>query len=667
MINRVMTTPRPHALRRLPNAPAEIIARLLTRDRRVLIYGAPGTGKSTLAAGLASALMQEGRDCWCLSADPGSPAFGIAGTVCLGRWQDNHWHAMKEAALCSLDGGRFRLPLIAALRWLITEAPSAGVLLVDGPGVVRGIAGAELLAALVEATAVEAVLMLAREHRPLPLAQELLSLPVEVFRLDAAATAQRPSKRARARRRTERWDQHLANASVQTLDLDTLPVIGSPPPRHAGEAWVGRQIALLDGARTLAMGEAIAVEGNRLQVKLPLPMATATGLLVRDAARSNDGLLGTVEPFIKETLAYLPADLAAGARLGPANSRPIGGRIGIVDVALVNGVFGDPLLHLRLRHQRRSLLFDLGEGARLPARVAHQVSDVFITHAHLDHIAGFLWLLRSRIGDFPPCRIYGPPGLAANIDSLSRGILWDRVEAWRPRFEVIELHGSLRRRFRIEAGDRCSGLGEEAASDGLLLDEPAFRVRAITLDHVSPVLAFALEPSAQINIRKDQLVKRALTAGPWLTELKRRIQMQAHDILIQLPDGRQASCDTLAKELALVSPGKRLVYATDFADSEANRRRVIMLAQGAHTFFCEATFIEADRARAGRTAHLTARACGEIAQTAGVGQLVPFHFSRRYQDCPEQVYAEIAAACTCAIIPKSGSLNTAEATPSDDS
>ena len=80
-------------------------------------------------------------------------------------------------------------------------------------------------------------------------------------------------------------------------------------------------------------------------------------------------------------------------------------RGGIIDVALLNGVCGDPLPHLRLRHQRCSLFFDLGDSARLTPRLAHGVSGVFISHAHMDNISGSLRLLRSRVGDFPSCRL----------------------------------------------------------------------------------------------------------------------------------------------------------------------------------------------------------------------------------------------------------------------
>jgi ribonuclease BN (tRNA processing enzyme) len=322
-------------------------------------------------------------------------------------------------------------------------------------------------------------------------------------------------------------------------------------------------------------------------------------------------------------------------------------------VCLINGVFGDPLLHVRLRHRRRSLLFDLGEGARLPARIAHQVSDVFISHAHVDHIAGFLWLLRSRIGETSLCRLYGPPGLAANIDGLVRGILWDRVGDNGPRFEVIELHGATRCRYAVQAGRPGFTLLEETvAIDGVMLAETGFRVRATTLDHVSPVLAYVLEPVRDINIRKDRLKTRGLSPGPWLGELKRHLQAGNVEAHIVLPDGSSERVQALADELVLISPGKKLAYATDFADTADNRARLLELVHNAHTLFCEATFREADTDQAGRTAHITTRACAEIAEAAGVARLVPFHFSRRYEKDPAAVYAEIAANSRAVVVPE---------------
>ena len=123
--------------------------------------------------------------------------------------------------------------------------------------------------------------------------------------------------------------------------------------------------------------------------------------------------------------------------------------------------------------------------------------------------------------------------------------------------------------------------------------------------------------------------------------------------MIALPDGSTKSVAELATELAMISPGKKLVYATDFADTPGNRQRVIEFARHAHTFFCEATFLQADVERAQRTGHITSRACGEIAAAAGVARLVPFHLSRRYSDNPQALYDEIQEVCDRVMLPAS--------------
>lgn len=47
-----------------------------------------------------------------------------------------------------------------------------------------------------------------------------------------------------------------------------------------------------------------------------------------------------------------------------------------------------------------------------------------------------------------------------------------------------------------------------------------------------------------------------------------------------------------------------------------------------------------------------ARACGEIANAADVQRLMPFHFSRRYEDTPQRVYADVASVCSRTLVPK---------------
>jgi ribonuclease BN (tRNA processing enzyme) len=177
------------------------------------------------------------------------------------------------------------------------------------------------------------------------------------------------------------------------------------------------------------------------------------------------------------------------------------------------------------------------------------------------------------------------------------------------------------------------------------VDDAAFSVRAVTLDHGIPVLALAFEQKPEQHVNRKGLWKTGCQPGPWVGELKHRIAMGETDGEITLTDGRKASVADLADGLIRVTPGDKLVYASDLADTPANRSKLIRLARGAHTFFCEAAFLTAHRRLAAATGHLTARACGEIAAEAGVKRLVPFHLSKRYDHQPGEVFEEVRNAC----------------------
>ena len=628
-------------------SPELIAVRIGDRDRRLLLFGESGIGKSTLADALAREFNRAGRFCLCIGADPGSPSFGPPGAVCLGRWREGGWQLLGLEALCTLDAGRFRLPMVSAVRRLAGRA-APGMLLVDAPGIVRSVAGAELLTGLVEAAGIDTVLVLVRDMEKVPLVNELATLGCETLFLQASGKARLPAKRRRVRQRTRVWDAYLRQARDRAIAVPGKLLTGTPPPLEKEQDWPGRQIAFLSGGRTIALGEILDIGRREFMVRTADFQETPDQILVRDAHRNSQGLLTTFRKTgTAATRSVRPPDVTPypgmEKKTGPIPVVRIGEATGI----LVNGVFGDPLFHLRLHNRKRSILFDLGEGGRLPARLAHQVSDVFVSHAHIDHICGFLWLMRSRIGVPQYCRLFGPPGLSDRIAGLMNGILWDRIGEEGPRFEIGELHDDRLFMYGVQAGrENKEQLGRRPAGGGLLLDDPDCRVWAVTLAHGGiPVLAYSLEQAPKYNVRKEYLAGRNLTPGPWLGELKNRIGAGDRKARIRLPDDTTGPAGSLADDLLLVTPAQKLVYATDLSDTGANRRKLTGLARGAHTFFCEAAFIAADSRYAELSGHLTASACGEIALAAGVGQLAPFHFSRRYEERPGQVYDEVKLFC----------------------
>lgn len=601
-----------------------------------------GIGKSTLTADLARGMEKAGQSCFCLGADPGSPAFGVPGAVSLGRWQNDKWHLVSMEALCSLNAGRFRLPLVSAVKRLVMGA-GRNLLLVDAPGIVRGIAGAELLQGLVEAASIQTILVLCKAGEELPYSDELLSTQTKIHRVQPSPLARRPGRQQRMHQRTRLWNVYLQDAEEMRIDLSLVHLTGTPPPLQAVKEWVGRQAALMQGETTLAMGEVVRIDDNALCIRAPGRGKEFNQVVVRDACLSKEGWLKTAKhaPVYGGSGSVTFPRSASGADTGAMAVARVGG----LTATLMNGVFGDPLLHLRLMNLKQSMLFDLGSGERLPAHLAHQLTDVFITHAHMDHIGGFFWLLRSRIGDFPPCNIYGPPGMADHIDGMINGVHWDRIGESGPRFRVCELHGDYLQITGLQAGKKQRGIiGQKRITDNVMLQAPTFRIQAIMLDHGTPVLAYRFEQKPRLNIRKRRLKDTGVPPGPWLGDLKRAIAAGDRDARIRLPDNSMASAGILADDLILLSPAQKLVYATDLADTASNRERLIRFAENAHTLYCEAAFTQAHKKKAASTGHLTARACGEIARAANVRQLIPFHFSKRYESKPWQIYNEVKSA-----------------------
>lgn len=639
-----------------------ILARtVLDGGGRALLAGEVGSGKSTLVAALADALVAIRGGCAAIGADPGQPAFGPPAALALALREGGAWRPLRVEGIATLDAGRYRLPLVEAFGLLVraAEAEAPGFpLLVDAPGLHRGIAAAELLPALARAAGAGIVLVLCREGGAAPEIPELRAIGAGLRAVPVHPLARRDPDAVRVRRRTSAWRAWLAGATTVALPRDALPVVGSPPPPSLPSAWPGRVAVVLgQGGGTVTLGEVVDLGEEAIVLRAPpFDPASARALCVRDArVDARRGILAT-DPGADEVAAIRRDRAHDGARrraftprevpevpvdLGPP---PLGRRASVTPT-LVNGLFGDPLLHLRVTHERRSLLFDLGEAHDLPARLAHQVSDACVTHAHLDHFSGFAWLLRARVGVEAPCRVFGPPGMAERVEAQVRAFTWNLVGEQGPRFRVGELHGGEVRWFDVQAGrPGPSPAGISPAPGGLLLEDAAFRIRAVTLDHRTPVLAFALEEARHLAVRRERLEERGWPPGPWLGELKRAIARGEREARIPVPGGDRIRAGDLEEDLLIAQPGQKLAYATDLADTPENRRALVELARGADLLICEASFVEEDAARARETYHLTARACGEIAAEAGVFRLVPFHFSSRYESRPEDVYAEVLAA-----------------------
>lgn len=315
---------------------------------------------------------------------------------------------------------------------------------------------------------------------------------------------------------------------------------------------------------------------------------------------------------------------------------------------LVNGPFGDPALYVRVAHQGQALLFDCGRLDPLTPRELLKTEVVLVSHAHIDHLAGFETLLRTFLYTDRELLLLGPPGMARQIEARLGSYTWNLVDGYPFRLTVREWCESGWREvlfragygFRPEAGRTSSVPGD------LFLETPDWTVRARPLAHGDILsMAYALEETLHVAIHRDALDEYGYEPGRWLTKFKaavRRGDAADGSVTVPLTGGgeERLPLGLLRERIAHAEPGMKLVYVTDASPSDENLERIIALSKAAHLLVIEATFAHSELERARQRHHLTATLAGQLAHRAGVARLLVFHHSPRYLQDPERLAVE---------------------------
>jgi ribonuclease Z len=327
---------------------------------------------------------------------------------------------------------------------------------------------------------------------------------------------------------------------------------------------------------------------------------------------------------------------------------------------LVNEPFGDPGLYVEVRWARRALLFDLGDNTALSPTRLLRAGDIFVSHTHMDHFIGFDRVLRVALGRGKTLRLYGPPGLIANVTGKLRGYTWNLVDGYPLTIQVREFHPREVRSatFLATEGFALHGAESQLGPDWTstapfpLLEESMLTVRAIPLNHRVPSFGFALQEPFHINVNKEKLHEAGLPVGSWLKEVKQYVwQGKPDDFRFTATlyfEHRRQELEFILGEVRdrflTITRGQKVAYVVDCRHDEENEAKVVELARGADVFFCEAPYLDEDAGKACERYHLTARQAGLMARKAGVRQLVVFHFSPRYTGQGERIVREAMEA-----------------------
>lgn len=326
---------------------------------------------------------------------------------------------------------------------------------------------------------------------------------------------------------------------------------------------------------------------------------------------------------------------------------------------LINGPFDDPGVLIDFLHEKRAILFDLGDITVIPSRTLLRITHIFVSHTHMDHFIGFDRLLRVLLGRQRHIHITGPAGFIARVEHKLGAYSWNLAGSGAADlcFDVHELaeeHMLMTARFRLSTGFQRKDLPSRPVTDGIIFDEANYRVRTVQLDHRIPCLAYSIEEKQHFNVWRNKVSAMGLGVGPWLRELKEAVMRGDPDetvITARWRDNgipREASypLHELRQEILQVISGQKITYVTDVGYTPCNVKKIISLAQNADLLFIESTFLDEDADIAKRKMHLTARQAGDIARRANARRFAQFHFSPRYEDRAAELQDEAISAFT---------------------
>ncbi len=267
---------------------------------------------------------------------------------------------------------------------------------------------------------------------------------------------------------------------------------------------------------------------------------------------------------------------------------------------------GLPALLIRRGGDR--ILIDCGEGTQrqlLRSVGLSDLTDVFLTHFHLDHWLGLVGMIKSfdlRDRD-RPLTVHGPAGLERLMSAMRP--LYGRT-GYPLSFEEL-------------------APGEPVLRDG-------YAIAPFAVDHGRAALGYALVEDARPGrFDPDRARELGVAEGPDFGRLQ-----------------RGEAVDGIAPEQVMGPPraGRKVVVSGDTAPNDA----LAVAAHEAELLVHEATFTEEESARARETQHSTAREAAQIAAQAQVKMLALTHLSPRH--LPREIRDEARAVFPRTVVPR---------------
>ncbi len=303
------------------------------------------------------------------------------------------------------------------------------------------------------------------------------------------------------------------------------------------------------------------------------------------------------------------------------------------NIVQLNSPFDDSVFFVRNIYHRKAMLFDCGRLGNLSHTDILSLSDIFVSHTHMDHFFGFDRIIRGSIIGEHELRIYGPEGFINNINGKFQSYTWNLAEDYKFRVKAYELNQSGNHKIAYFNANNKFIPKIECFSGNVLDINDGFSATFEFFDHRIPTIGYRISEPKQFHIKKECLNKFGYIQGKWIKELKNALEKQ-QNINISVPhaDGivNKTSFE-LKYELVEIKEPQVITYITDIAPTEENIEKAVNFAKNSSLLIIEAVFLDKDIDHAILKNHLTVGISKNIFKKSHSDMVRFTHFASRYE------------------------------------
>lgn len=244
-------------------------------------------------------------------------------------------------------------------------------------------------------------------------------------------------------------------------------------------------------------------------------------------------------------------------------------------------------------------MIDCGEGTQLQMRKMKikfsRLNHIFISHLHGDHSLGLPGLVSTlgmlgRMGDL---FVYGPAEVGEYVQVIEK--LFCQGSPFQMKFQAVDTNNY-----------------------NLVMEDRSVSVYSLPMKHRVPCCGYLF-----VEKERSPHIIREMIDFYKIPISKIELIKQGADFVTE--EGEVIPNKSLTRP---AEPAKRYAYCSDTAFFP----KIVPYIEGVDLLYHEATFLEADSARAYETFHSTTKQAASIARDAQVKKLLIGHYSARYID-----------------------------------